>query len=79
MPSQMELLGPDHKFIVPELLGRRLAFYRHWMIDYTHSYYAVGGELCHAGTLCGRGRDNSIRLGSVWGWVADGDDALVVL
>ena len=73
-----ELFGPDNKFIVPEMLGRRLAFCRSWMLDYTHSYYSALGELCHAGTLVGRGPGVGIRLGGEWSWFAD-SPLLVVL
>lgn len=61
----------DGSFILPELLGRHLAFCRSWLFDYTHSYYSAQGELCHAGTVIGCGRGVGLRLGGEWSWFAD--------
>ncbi len=75
MSEQMPLFGERETFVIPELVGKKLAFYHCWLMRYDHSFYDDQGELCHAGVLIGRGR-SGIRLGTEWSWFAKG---LVVL
>lgn len=69
--QQARLFGSENRFIIPELLGRKFAFCRSWMIEYEYSYYTDEGRLCHEGTVVGSGPGVGIQLGGQWGWWAD--------